>query len=340
MNSDHGKKLDTLIVTVNYKTSRLVIDLLISLTTEVTKLGHTHMVIVDNASGDDSVQHIQNFIDENSINWATVLASKHNVGYAAGNNLAIKHILSKYVAIKRVWFLNPDTRVKAKAGSELIKAIDEHNLHIVGSRLEDDDGTLQCSHFNFPGIISELSDGLRLGIFDKLNRKYLVRRPQSLYSVQTDWLSGASFMVSSEYIERIGLIDDDYFLYFEELDFCLQGKRNNMLCWYIPSSRVYHAVGASTGVTGNRSEGVRRPQYWFDSRRRFYLKNHGAFKLLCCDLAFIIGYTTWYVRNKLTNNTDLLAEPKDFLKDFIKNSFLFRGFSLEKNDEPNQANKK
>ncbi|PKH85167.1 glycosyltransferase family 2 protein [Colwellia sp. Bg11-28] len=322
--------LDTLIVTVNYRTSRLVTDLILSLQPEIDKLGKTHMVIVDNASGDDSVDYIQKFIDENTINWVTVVTSKDNAGYAAGNNLAINSVLNENIDIDRIWFLNPDTKVKAEAGTELIRAMKENSFHIVGSRLEDDDGTLQCSHFNFPGIISELSAGLRLGIFDKIVKKHLVRAEPSNTPIQADWLAGASFMVSNKYIKKIGLIDDDYFLYFEELDFCLQGKRNNMPCWYIPSSKVYHAVGAATGISDHRKKAPRRPQYWFDSRRRFFLKNYGAIKLIGCDLAFTIGYAIWLLRSKITNNVDLTKEPPNFLKDFIKSSFLFRGFSLKK----------
>jgi N-acetylglucosaminyl-diphospho-decaprenol L-rhamnosyltransferase len=287
-------KLDTLIVTVNYKTSRMVTDLILSLITEINKMGNTHMVIVDNASGDDSVEHIQDFIEQNSINWVTLIASQCNAGYATGNNLAISSIVNKRVDVERIWFLNPDTKVKAEAGTELIKAMNDRGLHIVGSRLEDEDGTLQCSHFNFPGIISELSEGLRLGVFDKLVKKYLVRTEPSIVPIQTDWLSGASFMVSKEYIQKVGLMDEDYFLYFEELDFFLQGKRKNMYCWYIPSSRVFHAVGASTGISDHRKKAPRRPQYWFASRRRFFLKNYGALTLFCCDLFFTIGYTTSY----------------------------------------------
>ncbi len=324
-----NKNIETLIATVNYKTSRLVTDLILSLTEEIKNIGSTHMVIVDNNSGDDSIEHIQNFINEKAITWITVVASSSNSGYAAGNNLAINTIQNKNVTFKRVWFLNPDTKVKVGAGVELIKAMSKHNLHIVGSRLEDEDGTLQCSHFNFPGILSELSAGLRLGIFDRLAKKYLVRTEPSSSPIQADWLAGASFIVSNEYIKKVGLIDADYFLYFEELDFCLQGQRNNMPCWYIPSSKVYHAVGAATGISDHRKKAPRRPKYWFDSRRRFYLKNYGATKLILCDLAFIIGYSTWLLRSKFINNLDLANEPPSFLKDFIKNSFLFRGFSLK-----------
>jgi GT2 family glycosyltransferase len=322
-------KIDTLIVTVNYKTSILVTDLIASLTPDLTSLGHTHMVIVDNASGDDSVKTINDYINDKNLDWVTVIASENNSGYAAGNNLAVNSVLEKNVVFERVWFLNPDTKVKAGAGAELIAAMNKNDLQIVGSRLEDADGTLQCSHFNFPGILSELSSGLRLGVFDRLLKKHLVRTDPSSSPVQTDWLAGASFMVSNKYINKIGLIDDAYFLYFEELDFCLQGQRNNMPCWYIPSSKVYHAVGAATGISDHRKKAPRRPQYWFDSRRRFFLKNYGVLKLICCDLAFITGYAIWLLRSKISNKTALTKEPPRFLRDFIKNSFLLRGFSLQ-----------
>jgi GT2 family glycosyltransferase len=297
---------------------------------EVNNLGNTHMVIVDNASGDNSVNFIQEFIDKNLIQWVTVIASDENGGYAAGNNLAINAVFNKGITAERIWFLNPDTKVRTNAGVELIKAINENNLHIVGSRLEDEDGTFQYSYFNFPGVISELSDGLRLGMFDKIIKNYLVRKEPSNKPMQVDWLSGASFMVSKEYIQQIGLIDDSYFLYFEELDFCLQGNRNKFYCWYIPSSRVYHAVGASTGLTGKREIQARRPQYWFDSRRRFFLKNFGGFKLLCCDLAFITGYSVWLMRKTLSKSNDLSKKPPYFLRDFIRNSILFKGLSIRK----------
>jgi hypothetical protein len=329
MSAPTNTTLDTLIVTVNYKTARMVTDLIVSLMPEIPKLGNTKMVIVDNASGDNSADYIKQFVDENYLCWVTVVTSQVNLGYAGGNNLAINSVLNKNVTVKRFWFLNPDTKVKADAGTELVKAMNENDLHIVGSRLEDEDGTLQCSHFNFPSIISELSAGLRFGIFDKLLKKYLVRTAPSNKAIQADWLAGASFMVSNEYIEKIGLMDEDYFLYFEELDFCLQGKDNGMHCWYIPSSKVYHAVGAATGISDKRKKSPRRPQYWFDSRRRFFLKNYGVFKLICCDLAFMFGYITWILRSKSTNNVDLVKEPPSFLKDFIRNSFLFRGFSLK-----------
>jgi len=320
--------IDTLIVTVNYKTAPLVEELIHSLKSEIANLGTTHMVIVDNASNDNSIEYMNDYIDKNNISWITVIQNPSNSGYAAGNNLGINSIIERDVDFKTVWFLNPDTKVRKNAGVELLNHIKHNNAHIVGSRLEDEDGTPQSSHFNFPGIITQLSDGLRLGIFDKFFKNSLITMPPTNINEKADWLSGASFMVTKQYIDTVGLMDDEYFLYFEELDYCLQGARNNMPCWHVPTSRVYHAVGAATGISDHRKKAPRRPRYWFNSRRRFFLKNYGFTKLIFCDIAFITGYALWLLRTGLTGKPLLSKEPPNFLKDSIRNSFFYRGFHL------------
>jgi len=320
--------LSTLIITVNYKTSRLITELIQSLLSEVDKIGPTHMIIVDNDSQDDSVEYLNKYITEHEINWITVIQNPENSGYASGNNVALEYIAKGTISAERIWFLNPDTKIRPNAGLVLTDAIKENDFHIVGSRLEDDDGTPQCSHFNFPGVLTQLSNGLRLGLFDRLIKNKLVTKPTTEKITQADWLSGASFMITSHYFKTIGLLDNEYFLYFEELDYCLQGNRKNMPCWHIPQSRVYHAVGAATGISDHRKKAPRRPQYWFNSRRRFFLKNYGGLTLASCDLAFILGYSTWKLRCNLTNNTKINKEPPYFLNDFIKNSFIYKGFKL------------
>ena len=74
--------------------------------------------------------------------------------------------------------------------------------------------------------------------------------------------------------DAVGLFDEEYFLYFEELDFCLQAHRAGFRCWYVPESRIVHFVGQASGVTGERAAARRRPGYWFDSRRRLFVKDH------------------------------------------------------------------
>lgn len=80
--------------------------------------------------------------------------------------------------------------------------------------------------------------------------------------------------VNVRFIDCVPTVGEEYFLYYEETDFCLQAKRAGWSCWRVPESRVMHMAGQSTGVT---TPGARKrlPQYWFESRRRYFIKNHG-----------------------------------------------------------------
>jgi GT2 family glycosyltransferase len=137
---------------------------------------------------------------------------------------------------------------------------------------------------------------------------------------KVDWVSGASFIVRREVFEWVGLMDERYFLYFEEVDFCFAAQRAGWECWYIPGSRVMHIAGAATGVTVRTDKPRRVPAYWFESRRRFYTKNYGTVHAAAADLAYIVGHATWRVRRRLQNKPD--TDPESFLQDFVKHSSL------------------
>jgi GT2 family glycosyltransferase len=133
-------------------------------------------------------------------------------------------------------------------------------------------------------------------------------------------------MIRRQVFEDIGLMDEGYFMYYEEMDFCFQASKVGWLCWYVPDSRVIHLVGQSSGVTNTKQQRKRMPQYVFDSRRRYFLKNYGWFYLLLADLAIMLTFLTWQVRRILQQKPDL--DPPHLLLDVIFNSFFFRGFRL------------
>lgn len=313
------------IISVNYKTSDLAIESIKSVQAQRQCVPNLRMYVIDNASNDGSFQKLSEFAS--NLNWVTVVDAGINGGYAAGNNIALRMLNESDNKPDLVWFLNPDTCLRDGATEALVAYLLDNNVTVVGSRLEDADGTPQISNFNFPGALSEFSAGARLGFIDRILKSKLVRRDITDQPEQCDWLAGASLMMSWQVIEDIGFMDDNYFLYFEELDYCLAAQRAGHPCWYVPASRVYHAVGASTGISDKRKAAPRRPKYWFDSRRRYYLKNFGAFKLILADFLFILGYGTWVSRAILFSKSELEREPPQFLRDFIKNSFLLRGFS-------------
>lgn len=314
-----------LVVILNYRTPGLTIDCLRSLGNEVRALPGTQVVVSDNASGDGSVEQIGAAIaTEGWGEWVSLMPLERNGGYAFGNNAAI--VRSQHSTNPPPYFLllNPDTIIRPGALQVLVDFMDKHpDVGIAGSRLEDPDGTPQHSAFRFHTILSELNSGLNTGLVSKLLSKWVVAPPVFEETCQTDWVAGASMIVRREVFESVGLLDEKYFMYFEEVDFCLQAKRSGWPCWYVPSSRVVHLVGQSSGVTDTKRPPKRLPGYWFDSRRRYFLKNHGWLYAALADTVWVFGFVLskwrWVIRRKLGKI------PPRLLSDFLLNSVFLKG---------------
>lgn len=321
-----------LVVIVNYKAHKLVLNAVQSAITQL-RPHEDHIVIVDNDSKDDSVVEIEKTIAEkNWNNSVTLIASDINGGFSYGNNVGVNHFTKDgKLLFDFVLLLNPDTVVKDNAVNNLINFMDNNpKAGITGSRLEGEDGVVQCSSFRFPSVLSELDSSLRFGYVSKLLDKYRVPKPIPNKSEKTDWVAGASMMIKKAVFDDIGLMDEDYFLYFEETDFCLQANRAGWETWYVPQSRVIHFVGQSTGVVSGDTRKRRRPTYWFESRQRYFMKNHGVFYTMLADLAWGIGFLFWRIRRFLQNKPD--TDPNKMLIDFWKNSIFFSWLKSGKNN--------
>jgi N-acetylglucosaminyl-diphospho-decaprenol L-rhamnosyltransferase len=311
-----------LIVIVNYRTPALVIDCLRSLADQID--GESRVVIADSLSGDDSIERISRAIEQSGWSaWASLIALQCNAGFAAGNNAVIAPALTSNDLPQYLWLLNPDTIVRPGAVGELLGFMDSHpRVGIAGSQLEDLDGTAQCSAFRFPSLAGEFEQAIRLGIVSKLLANKIVAPPVPQAECQIDWVSGASLIVRKKVFDDIGLMDEKYFMYFEEVDFCLAARRAGWTCWYVPTSRVVHLGGAATG--GAKSENSRRrPTYWFDSRRWYFIKNHGLIYAVLADIAFAVGFALWRLRRAIQRKAD--PDPPKLLCDFVRNSVLVRG---------------
>ncbi|NES23674.1 MAG: glycosyltransferase family 2 protein, partial [Symploca sp. SIO3E6] len=194
---------------------------------------------------------------------------------------------------------------------------------IAGSRLEEPDSTPQRSAFRFHTVWSELNSGLNLGVVSKLLSKWVVAPPVSNETCRTDWVAGASMVIRRQVFEQVGLMDEEYFMYYEEMDFCLQAKRANWSCWYVPQSRVVHLVGQASGLTSTKLPAKRRPQYVFDSRRRYFLKNYGWLYSALADHFWASSFVLWRLRRMIQGKQDNV--PPKLLSDFLRNSLLVKG---------------
>lgn len=292
-----------LAVIVTYKTSGLVKNLLASLAgerlAEAARNIVLRVVVIDNASGDaELIQHL--VTDAGNQDWITVTSAPRNGGFAYGNNLGFRHGFESSPVPDFFLLLNPDTEVRGGAISALVDFLDRHSdAGIVGSSFELQDGHPWPYAFRYPSLLSELNHGLRLGVVSKLLHRYIVARPMGNIPEQVDWFPGASMMVRRQVIEAVGGMDENYFLYYEETDFCRKIKSAGWTIWYVPESRVMHIAGQSTGVTGEQEGTKRLPGYWFESRRRYFAKNHGLPYAMATDAVLLLAYAVGQAKETL-----------------------------------------
>lgn len=314
--------MSLLVIIVNYRTADLVIDCLRSLEPELAGQPGARVVVTDNASGDGSVAQLEEAVIVNGWGgWAVIQPLDRNGGFAAGNNAAIEPALAMAEPPRYVLLLNPDTIVRPGAIGALLVFLEAHPwVGLAGSRLEDPDGTPQRSAFRFPTVLSELENGLRFGLVSRLLNRWIVAPPVPAVAGPTDWVAGACLIVRREVFEAIGLLDEGYFMYFEEVDFCRRARQAGWPCWYVPSARVVHLVGQSSGVTNTKGQRRRRPSYWFVARRRYFRTHLGRGRTLLADLAWSVGYATYRVRCVLQRKP--AGDPPHLLGDFLRHNLL------------------
>lgn len=291
--------LDVAIAIVTYKSAELTIDCLRSIEVErASSYLQIAAVVVDNASGDASI--VASAVKKHGwSSWVKLVVAPLNGGFAYGNNLAI-HEASRLGPPRFVHLLNPDTIVRKGAIDALVTFLEAHpQAGIAGGSFENLDGSDWPIAFRFPTAWSELEAGLQFGLASKTLKRWVVAQKMTREIQPIDWVPGASMMVRWELIERIGGFDENYFLYFEETDFCYRARQVGFATWYVPASRVMHIAGQSTKVTERNTKPKRLPEYWFQSRRRFFATTYGLSYAVLTDLLALIGISLGSVKRLL-----------------------------------------
>lgn len=218
-----------------------------------------HVVVVDNGSSDDSVGFLQK-----KYPWVEFLPTGENLGFTGGNNAGIRYALKKGAEI--VWLLNNDTFVDKNVLSAVRAFSDEH-VGICGSKIY-----FAPFHEFHHGRYTKSDRGRVIwyagGIVD-LNNVYASHRGvdevdhgQFDLQEETPFITGCSMMIRREVFERTGLLDDRYYLYLEDLDFCFRAGRAGFRLMYIPSSVLWHVNAGSSSRPGNALH-----EYYFTRNR-------------------------------------------------------------------------
>jgi len=286
--------------------------------------------VIDNASGDGP--YVSDAVVANGWqDWARVVVAPRNGGFAYGNNLGLTE-LEREGRVDFVHLLNPDTVLQPGAIDALIDFLDAHpRAGIAGGVFENGDGSEWAIAFRFPSVLGELEQGIKLGVVSKVLSGACVPMHMGSTAAAVDWVSGASMMVRRDVFSRIGGLDETFFLYFEETEFCHRAKAAGFEVWYVPTSRVVHIAGQSTKVT-ERNVGPRRlPSYWFDSRRLYFTLTHGAAYAAVADLVAIVAGAFGMLKSALLGR--LRTHVPHFLRDLFRHSAL-RTASLARSAPP------
>jgi GT2 family glycosyltransferase len=227
--------IDLSIVVVSWNTRELLAQCLDSVV-QSQGVGEMELLVVDNASADGSVQMVRERFPQ-----ARLLVNKENVGFARANNQAIRQANGRYVLL-----LNPDTRLLPDALAQLVCFMEsEPGAGAAGARLLNPDGSLQPSCSPAPTLSREWWYLFHL---DRL-RPYS-RYPMRHWDVQSvrevDVVQGAAMILRRDVLAQIGLMDEGYFMYSEEVDLCDRVREAGWRIYWVPQAQVVHYGGQST----------------------------------------------------------------------------------------------
>lgn len=294
----NNSKYKMLVVIINYKTPELIEGALNSLAKELN-YKTDKVVIVDNFSNDGSVEKIASFLKSSNFeHWAELIASPVNGGFSAGNNIGIKANDADYYLL-----LNSDAYVRVGAVDNLITSMaDDDKLGIVGPRLEWESGEKQESCFYNLTPFSELLNGAGTGLITRFFNIFDVKevaQGSNQREDNPDWISFACVLIRKEVFDVAGLMDENYFMYFEDSDFCRAAKSKNFTIKYEPNASVVHLNQGYSNAKKNRL-----PAYFHRSRSRYFKKHYGFMGLLLANILWSIGRIILIIRELITLRSD------------------------------------
>jgi GT2 family glycosyltransferase len=246
--------LDLSIIIVNWNTRDLLTRCLQSVYDTMSNLDF-EVIVVDNASNDGSQAMVRQRFPQ-----VRLIENDQNVGFASANNQALTVSQGHYSLL-----LNSDTVVLPHALEKMAQFADAHSeAGIIGCRLLNSDGSLQKSWASFPTFWSEV-----------LGRNFRVRRrvEGEPLAYEVDWVGGACLLVQPAAINEVGLLDESFFMYSEETDWCFRMRRQGWKVYYLTSAEIIHLGGGSASRT-SETQLVRL----YENKIRFFHKHYGTWQ--------------------------------------------------------------
>ena len=262
------------VVVVNYMTYAELDECLASLLPAPATA--REVIVVDHASSEPDLKRISDKFPQ-----VRTAPTRANPGFSAGINTGARLARGRHLL-----FLNPDTRMQPGAVDAMAAYLDAHpDTAVVGARVEDPGGTVQRSARRFPTMLTGLAG--RSSLFTRVWPENPLSRHDTLADASTvtprevDWVAGSCMAVNADAFRRVGGMDEQFFLYWEDADLCKRLRESGWKSVYLPSAVVIHGVGRSRRHA--RALSVRA---FHQSAYRYFRKHRaGRFRLISLPVA-------------------------------------------------------
>ncbi len=291
---------DISIIIVNYNARELLRRCLKSVIDGNSKKS-IEIMVIDNASKDGSSSMIKA-----DFPGVKLIPNQDNLGFAGGANQGIRASQGRNILL-----LNPDTLVRTDEIDKMVDFVEENGkIGICGPRMTDPKDNLQYSCRRFPTYLTSISSrqSLLFKFFPKnpLSREYLLTQKHHRQEMEVDWVSGSALLARKDMLDEIGLLDENFFMYAEDVDLCLRAKKSGWKVFYYPGACVVHLVGAST----SREKSKMIIQH-HRSMYRFYRKHYSPKPIFATLVLWGIFFRMGMSLLGLLAKSLVLADPKE-----------------------------
>ena len=263
--------VDLSIIIVNWNTKEYLLHCIDSI---LQKKGSIPMeiIVIDNGSRDRSGEEVKR-----QFPGLRLIENGRNLGFAKAVNQGLRVSSGRYLLL-----LNPDTQLREGAIENLVSFMESHaEAGVAGAQLLKGDGSKQNSIANFPSLTTELlNKNLLRRLFPK---KFPGKEKDYPEPIEVDSVIGACMMVRRDVLDQVGLLDEDYFLFLEETDWCYRIKRTGWRIYHVPQAEVYHFQGKSAEAVKKEA----RVEF-YRSRYHFFKKNRGQLQWFFLLMGLIV----------------------------------------------------
>ena len=270
------------IIIVNWNVSDLLRSCLQSIIDNQAKLP-LEVIVVDSGSHDGSPEMLAR-----EFPWVQLAARSDNVGFPKGNNLGLARANGRYLLL-----LNPDTVIIGNALQTMITYLERQpTVGALGPQLLNPDGSVQSSRRRFPRLLTAFFESTWLQGYapNKLLHDYYVLDVADDETAVVDWVMGACLLIRREVYEQVGDLDEDYFMYSEELDWCKRIKQAGWDVVYLPKAQIVHHIGKSS----EQAVTYRHINYQ-RAKLRYFRKYHGRMAAAVLRVFLLMNYV-WQLK--------------------------------------------